>query len=84
MAFVATCSCGFRSEPQATSAAAIDAYRVHEWGHDPGQRTGEIVQVRAAPAKADESPAGASRKGAGRKAKPPAPAEAPTTERAVW
>lgn len=83
-AFVSTCSCGFVSEPQATSTDAVLRYREHEKGHEPGQRTGDIAQVEVR-ATADESPACASRKTVGRKGRAPAPAEpAKPEEQALW
>ena len=55
MAFRSRCSCGFVSEAAPLEVDAIDAYRRHERGHAPGQRTGEVEAVQvpaAAPAKA--------------------------------
>lgn len=79
--FASVCSCGFRSEPQATPIEAVQRYREHEKGHEPGQRTGDIQEVEVkAPkaATADDLP----RKG--RKGRAPAPAPATDEEVSVW
>jgi len=46
--YVARCSCGFASDPAPSSLDAVEAYRRHEKGHEPGQRRGEVETVEVA------------------------------------